>query len=54
MSVTGSRGKAFKWMEQKNQYLSGKAPIELVETEEGASQVIAYIERYQKLVADTP
>lgn len=48
MDVVGSRGKAFKWMEEENPYLDGRSPISLVETEAGAAQVIAYIERYQQ------
>ena len=46
--VVGSRGKAFKWMEEENQYLNGSAPIDLIETDAGATQVIAYIEQYLK------
>ncbi|MEW7848441.1 antitoxin Xre/MbcA/ParS toxin-binding domain-containing protein [Massilia aurea] len=50
--VTGNRGKAFKWMEEPNPHLDGKAPIELVETESGAAQVIMYIERYRQHLAE--
>lgn len=48
IQVLGSRSKAFKWMEAANPYLHGNAPIDLIETNEGAQQVIAYIERYQQ------
>lgn len=44
--IRGSRSKAFKWMEEENPYLGGVAPILLVETDDGAAKVIAYIERY--------
>jgi len=44
--VVGSRSKAFKWMEEKNLHLDNQAPIDLVETEEGAAKVIAYIQDY--------
>jgi len=53
LPVTGSRGKAFKWMEDPNPHLGGRTPIELVETDEGAEQVIAYIERYRQYAAGT-
>jgi len=53
LPVTGSRGKAFKWMEEPNAHLGGRTPIELVETDEGAEQVIAYIERYRQHAAGT-
>lgn len=46
--LTGKRGKAFKWMEEPNGYLGGRTPIELVETDEGAEQVVAYIDRYRQ------
>ncbi len=41
--ICKSRGKAFKWMETPNPYLGGRCPIDLVETEEGARQVLNYI-----------
>lgn len=43
----GSRGKAFKWMEEQNAYFDGKAPIDLVETDEGAAKVMEYIDQYR-------
>lgn len=49
--VAGTRGNAFKWMEEPNAYLGGRTPIELVETDEGAGQVLAYIERYRQHAA---
>lgn len=48
MQVVGSRSKAFKWMEKTNPYLNGQTPIDLIDTEEGAKQVLAYIESYQQ------
>lgn len=50
--VLGARGKAFKWMEEVNSYLGGRAPIDLVETDEGAAQVVEYIENYKAAKAD--
>jgi 6-hydroxy-3-succinoylpyridine 3-monooxygenase len=44
--IVGSRGKAFKWMDETNQFLNNQAPIELAETEEGAAKVIEYIQNY--------
>ncbi|EPJ88523.1 antitoxin Xre/MbcA/ParS toxin-binding domain-containing protein [Pseudomonas sp. CFII68] len=44
--IRGNRGKAFKWMEQPNVHLDGHSPIELVETEKGAQQVLSYIHRW--------
>jgi 6-hydroxy-3-succinoylpyridine 3-monooxygenase len=41
--VKGDKGRAFKWMGQPNPYLDNRCPIDLVETEEGAQQVIDYI-----------
>ncbi|MFZ6864701.1 antitoxin Xre/MbcA/ParS toxin-binding domain-containing protein [Undibacterium sp. Ji67W] len=46
MPVVGSRGRAFKWMEEPNPYLENHAPIDLIDTEEEAAKVIAYIENY--------
>lgn len=51
--IAGSRSKAFKWMEEANPFLQGQTPIDLVETEEGAAQVIAYIEQYRHYLAQT-
>lgn len=44
--IRGGRSKAFKWMEEENPHLGGMAPIALVESEEGVTRVINYIERY--------
>lgn len=53
--IRGGRGKAFKWMEQPNSYLGGRVPIDLIETEEGAREVLDYIERYiAQLSVDGP
>lgn len=43
IQVRGSRSAAFKWLEQPNDYLGGKRPIELAETIEGAHEVLEYI-----------
>jgi 6-hydroxy-3-succinoylpyridine 3-monooxygenase len=42
-TVTGSRGEAFKWVEKPNPWLDGQAPVDLVETPEGAERVMAYM-----------
>lgn len=44
--IVGTSGKAFKWMEDENPYLDGQAPIKLIDTDEGAARVLAYIEKY--------
>jgi len=51
-SVLGGRGTAFKWMGKENPFLNRQTPIDLVETDVGAAQVIAYIERYRQHSAD--
>ncbi len=52
--VRGSRGKAFKWMEEPNPFLDGLAPIDMVETEEGAAKVMQYISQYIAAKGDAP
>ncbi|MNF56582.1 6-hydroxy-3-succinoylpyridine 3-monooxygenase HspA [compost metagenome] len=42
--IRGDRAKTFKWMEQPITYLGGYRPIELVETRQGAQQVLDYIQ----------
>ncbi len=44
--VRGSRAKAFQWLNQPNPYLGHEAPIDLIETEEGAHRVLAYIKAW--------
>ena len=44
--VRGSRAKAFQWMNQPNPYLGNEAPIDLIESEEGAHRVLAYIKEW--------
>jgi 6-hydroxy-3-succinoylpyridine 3-monooxygenase len=44
--IRGSRGKAFKWMDEKNPHLDNMAPIDLVETAEGAAKLMLYIQQY--------
>ncbi|MFV0455062.1 MAG: antitoxin Xre/MbcA/ParS toxin-binding domain-containing protein [Pseudomonas sp.] len=44
--VRGSKAKAFQWMNQSNPYLGDAAPIDLIETEEGAHRVLAYIQNW--------
>lgn len=45
-AIAGSRGKAYKWMEEANPYLDGMAPIDLAESEDGAAKVMDYIRKY--------
>jgi len=44
--VRGSKAKAFQWMNQPNSFLGDAAPIDLIETEEGAHKVLTYIESW--------
>lgn len=46
ISVRGDRGKAFKWLEAPNQYFKGERPIDLLETELGARDVVNYIDQW--------
>lgn len=44
--VRGSKAKVFQWMNQPNPFLGGAAPMDLIETEEGAHRVLAYIQNW--------
>lgn len=44
--VRGSRGNAFKWLEQANPHLGGRTPLAMMETEQGAHEVLDYIHRW--------
>ncbi len=44
--IRGSRASAFKWMEQPNPHLGGLRPIELIETQAGAQQILDYIRHW--------
>jgi 6-hydroxy-3-succinoylpyridine 3-monooxygenase len=44
--IRGSRGKAFKWMEEQNPHLDNMAPIDLIDTADGAEKVIRYMQQY--------
>lgn len=44
--VRGNRGGAFKWLEQPNPHLGGRIPIEMLETEQGADEILAYIRKW--------
>lgn len=46
--ILGGRNKVFKWMEVPNDFMDKHAPINLIETDEGAERVIQYIERYKE------
>lgn len=44
--VRGSRGAAFKWLGSANDHLFGAIPLDLLESSEGAAQVMAYMNRW--------
>ncbi|WP_177307108.1 MbcA/ParS/Xre antitoxin family protein [Pseudoduganella namucuonensis] len=46
--VVGSCGKAFKWLQVENPYFDGLVPIELLDTDDGAARVLAYITQYER------
>lgn len=46
--ITGNRGKAFKWLEAPNPYLENQLPIDLLDSDEGAKRVQAYIADYER------
>lgn len=58
--VRGSKAAVFKWMENPCERLGNAKPIDLVETEAGANQVLGYIRAYiaekagDTLIAATP
>jgi len=45
-SVLGKRNQVFRWLNTENPYFQGKAPIELIEQEEGAKEVLKYMQDY--------
>lgn len=46
------RSQTFKWMSAPNSYLNNQVPIELLDTDDGARQVVEYIERYTASLAE--
>lgn len=44
--IRGGRGDAFKWLGQTNPYFDGRIPLDMLETEEGADKILAYIHRW--------
>lgn len=44
--VLQKEGKIMSWAREENKWLDGARPIDLIETEEGAAKVFAYIEGY--------
>lgn len=44
--VVGTRSKAYKWLEDANPHLGNQVPLDMIATDEGAEQVVQYIERY--------
>lgn len=42
--VRGSRAKAFQWLGIPNPHLDGCVPLDLIETDDGAARVIAYMQ----------
>lgn len=47
-AVVGGRSKAFKWLETPSPYFNDLAPIDLLDTDAGAAQVLAYITGYER------
>lgn len=43
IEVRGSRSKAFQWLDAPSEHLGGRRPIELLESEAGAQEVLAYM-----------
>lgn len=41
--VRGSRSAAFKWLGEENPYFDGRVPLDMLETEQGADEILAYI-----------
>jgi len=46
IEVRGSRSKAFQWFDAPSEQLGGRRPIELLESEAGAQQVLAYMRKW--------
>ena len=46
--VLGGEGRIMKWAREPNQWLNDQKPIDLIETDEGAALVFAYIDKYIK------
>lgn len=44
--VRGSRSAAFKWLGQENSYLGDRIPLDMLETEQGADEILAYIHEW--------
>lgn len=44
--VRGSRASFYKWMNQPNSFFADQAPIDMIETEAGANEVLVYIQNY--------
>jgi len=44
--IRKSRGDAFKWLDKANPYLGGRAPLDMLETEAGAQEVLDYIHKW--------
>ncbi|NUS61583.1 MAG: DUF2384 domain-containing protein [Lysobacter sp.] len=45
--VRGGRGAAMKWLGQPNALLAGRAPIEMLDTDDGARELDAYMTRWR-------
>ena len=54
--VRGSKAKVFQWMNKQSPFLDDAAPIDLIETEEGAHKVLTYIRSWiaEHSIDDTP
>jgi 6-hydroxy-3-succinoylpyridine 3-monooxygenase len=44
--VCGGRSKVFKWLEKANPHMQGQYPIKLLQTNEGAELVLAYVKNW--------
>lgn len=44
--IRGDRSGAFKWLSQANPHFGGRIPLDMLETEQGADEVLAYIHRW--------
>lgn len=48
INEVGGRNNAFKWLQAANPYFDGLAPIDLLDTDDGATRVLAYITQYER------
>ena len=46
LPVLGSEKKVMQWARKECAHLGGRRPIDLIETDDGASEIFSYIESY--------